>query len=160
VAAVTYINKLGGLSKPLNWVARKIYNLAICWRTQLQAIHVAGVSNVIADTLSHLHPQHKWELCPRIFAQVEKCWGPHTIDWFTSHANQKLLQYNSQFLDQGVEKVNALAQSWVGENNYAAPPITLIPHLWDYASCTTNRLLQPSSFPNGTAASGATTCLT
>jgi hypothetical protein len=81
-------------------VARKIYNLVTHWKTQLQAIHVASVSNTVMDTLSHLHPQHEWELSPHLFMQIESHWGPHTVNQFTLHTNKKLPQYNSQFQDQ------------------------------------------------------------
>jgi len=90
------------------------------------ATYLPGADNMVADCLSHLWPHHEWKLVPAMFCHLNQCWGPHTIDRTASASNSQLPCFNSQFSEAKREAVDCLLQDWSKENNWAAPPITLI----------------------------------
>ena len=85
-----------------------------------------------ADHLSRLPLHYEWKLHPELFKQIDRTWGPHTIDRFACMANTQLPRYNSRFMDPLSEGIDALSQQdWALENNYANPPFRLINRLLD-----------------------------
>ena len=58
--------------------------------------------------------------------QLDKMWGPHTVDRFVSENTTQLERYNSLFHDPGSEAVDALSQNWSMENNYINAPFWML----------------------------------
>ncbi len=126
---VVYLNKMGGCSFHLNHILQKIIMWAEAHNVLFTATHVAGVANGPVDYLSCLHPQHEWSMSPTLFQQLEKRWGLHTVDCFVLACNTQLPRFNSRFSKPGGKATDALAQLWTHNNNWAAPPIALIPRV-------------------------------
>jgi hypothetical protein len=71
--AVAYINHQGGThSLALSAVAERIWNLCLRHNIYVEALHIPGIANVLADAASrvHLSPQ-EWRLHPRLFQGLE-----------------------------------------------------------------------------------------
>lgn len=123
---VAYINKFGGRFAHLNTVRRNIFRTCTELSIELSAAHVPGVTNVSADTLSRTSLQQEWGLKPRAFQALQKRWGPYSFDRMASSSNKKVELFNSRFRQPGSAGADALAQSWVGHNNYVCPPLALV----------------------------------
>ena len=61
-----------------------------------------------------------------MFFHLEELWSPHFVDRFACSYNAKLPRFNSRFLQPGAEAVDAFSQDWFLDNNWLAPPTTLI----------------------------------
>ena len=85
--------------------------------------------NEQADFLSHIYDSDDWGLSQHIFTIIDQIWGPHSIDRFANHLNNKLQRFNSRFWNPGSEDIDAFVLDWSGENNYVCPPISLIPRV-------------------------------
>lgn len=66
-------------------------------------------------------------LDPSWFASLDGCWGPHTIERFTSVKTKQLDRFCSRFLNPGYEAVDAFTVSWAGDYNWLFPPPYLVP---------------------------------
>ena len=130
VAAVAYINHLGGPSPSLTALASAVWITAYELEIALSAKHLAGKENVHADHLSRLSTHYEWQLHPRLFKFLDRTWGPHTIDRFASCTNTDLPLYNSLYFDPGSGGVDALAQlDWADHNNFVNALFRLIPRI-------------------------------
>ena len=127
--AVAYVNNKGGPVLDLTNIAIQIWEEAERLGLSISCRHLAGLSNVTADTLSRSPDRHNWMLNPRIFQILEDKWGPHTVDRFATCQNTQTVRFNSLFWDVGTEAVDAFAQNWWGENNYINPPWALLPKI-------------------------------
>src|SRR6185312_10351784 len=56
-----------------------------------------------------------------LFNQIDARWGPHTIDRFASQHNNHCSRFNSRYFDSKAEAIDAFAQDWSRDNNYANP---------------------------------------
>jgi hypothetical protein len=137
VTTVAYLNKMGGHSTCLNHILRKIVAWAEAHNMSYSATHVAGVANGPANFLSCLHPQHEWHTSQMIFHALDTRWGPHTINCFASAHNAQTPWFNSRFTELGGEAVDAMQQDWTQDNNWAAPPIMLIPRVIQLVAAAT-----------------------
>ncbi|KAF0286907.1 hypothetical protein FJT64_014614 [Amphibalanus amphitrite] len=64
--------------------------------------------------------------------QLERMFGPHTIDRFASLSTALLPVYNSRFRDPGTAGVDALGQNdWQQHNNFINPPFRLVARVLD-----------------------------
>lgn len=95
--------------------------------TTIFATHLPGKDNVIADWESR-KGQHvsDWKLHPHVFDQVQRHWGPHSIDLFATAENKQLSRFASWQPNPGTTWVDAMQHSWVNENGWANPPFSLI----------------------------------
>ena len=129
---VAYVNNLGGPSCELSDIAERIWALAYEMGVTLTARHLPGVENVEADRLSRLSTQYEWKLNPRFFRQINRMWGPHSIDRFASIVTSQLPVYNSRYLDPQTSGIDALAQhDWGQNNNYVNPPFRMLDQVLD-----------------------------
>lgn len=60
------------------------------------------------------------------FVQIEKRFGPFSVDLFASRLNKKCNKFYSRFPDPEAESVDAFTRSWKNEFFYAFPPFALI----------------------------------
>jgi len=124
---VSYLLKGGGHITQLNEIMKlivdQIWSLNI---TLLPAQHIPGVNNQVADFGSRNYELEGWELRTSTFLKLDKKWGPFTVDRFADTFNTHLPIFNSRWHCLGSQAVNALAQDWIGENNYCFPPPSLI----------------------------------
>lgn len=132
VSAAAYINHLGGPSRELTQLASAIWTEANNQSMSVKAKYLAGVDNVAADRLSRLSDKYEWKLHPRLFAYIDKLWGPHTMDRFATLANRQLLNFNSLYAEPLTSGVDALAQTdWAVHNNFVNAPFRMIQQVLD-----------------------------
>ena len=109
---VSYINKEGGM--------RSGSLCALLWRLLswcnhrqiiLQARHIPGRLNVIADKLSRHHQviQTEWSLHQEVFNQICNKWHWPQIDLFATRYNNKLPKFVSPVPDQKALAIDALS---------------------------------------------------
>ena len=60
---------------------------------------------------------------------LDRLWGPHTVDRFTSELTTQLPRFNSLYWDPKTEAVDAMMQNWVGENNFVNAPFWMLPKI-------------------------------
>ena len=81
-SVVAYINFQGGPSADLIQVAATVWSLVFQMNISLAPKYVPGRFNRHRDYLSRIPSNYEWKLHPRLFADLEKIWGLHTIDRF------------------------------------------------------------------------------
>lgn len=86
---------------------------------------IASAQNIV-DTLSRLNADDEWRVADWLFDWVQLKFGQHDVDRFASDTTALLPRYNSAFWDPCTEGVDALAQDWGKDNNFANPPFSLI----------------------------------
>ena len=132
ITTVALINKFGSADVRLDAIAQAIWSYAFRHDIMLQAHHISGVCNVEPDALSRMPLRHEWCLHPAVFRQLERWFGPHSIDRFASFTTALLPRYNSRFDDPGTSGVDALGQTdWGRFHNFVNPPFRMIPRVLD-----------------------------
>lgn len=129
-----YINKQGGTRSPqmvavswalLSWCKSKEINL--------QAQHLAGVMNVLADQLSRqkqiLHTE--WSLDQKVFDTLCLQLFKPQIDLFATRMNHKLPLFVSPVPDPLAIETDAMSKQviWSRRDLYAFPPPILLPQI-------------------------------
>ena len=90
-------------------------------------------------------------LNPVTFAELDRAWGPHTVDRFASFHNCQLTRFNSRCWNPGSEAVDTLTVNWAGEVNWWCPPIPLTPRVIRYAQvCAAKEILIVPCWPLAT----------
>ena len=111
-------------------VAERVLHLAESLNIELQAVHVKGELNVLADMLSRQNVvlKNEWRLVDRCFEWICKnsLWGPPTIDMFANRLNTQLQRFISPCEDDKAVGVDALVCRWPDEVCYAFPPTTIM----------------------------------
>jgi len=106
---------------------KELWDYCLLRRLLLTAEYLPGIQNTQADALSRAKPDASdWQLASEIFLQVNKIWGPFTVDLFASRSNTQLKRYVSWKLDPEAIAVDALQMSWNREKGYAFPPFCMI----------------------------------
>lgn len=132
VTTVAYLNHLGGPSPLLSQLATAIWSECYRLNIQLQAKHLAGCKNQLADQLSRMPTTHEWMLHPAIFNYIDSVFGPHDIDRFASLQTYQVPRYNSYYYDPMTMGVDAFAQTdWHDTNNYVNAPFRLMSKVLD-----------------------------
>ena len=116
-----------GSSKPeLQEMARGIYSKCVANGIGLRIEWIPRSQNDKADALSRIIDYDDWSLSHDLYHKFENLWGPHTIDRFANYQNNRLPRFNSRFWNPNSENIDALTETWSGENNWLVPPISLI----------------------------------
>ncbi len=131
IVTVAHLNHMGRQSIAMNRVWKEIHLLCERLCIQLLSAYLPGLCNSEANHLSCLHPHHEWHLLREAFELIDKKWGPHSIDWTATRENRQLPQFNLRFMEVDGKAMDCLLQNWRNDNNWTAPPITLIPRILD-----------------------------
>ena len=131
-------------------IATSIYRFCLEQNMSLKVQWIYRDLNIRADYLCDITDKYDWGIAIKIFNELDRAWGPHTIDRFTSDYNKKTLRYNSRCWNPGAKNIDAFCQNWTRENNWIVPPIQLISrvihHIFmDRANSTLIVPLWPSS---------------
>ena len=124
LSVVYYLNKQGGTrSLSLLYYTEQVLRLAAELDMVIQAVHIKGELNVLADMLSRegLVLKNEWRLSARTFDWVsrESPWDPPTVDLFANRLNKQLSMYFSPCHDDQALGVDALLCKWPGQVCYA-----------------------------------------
>ena len=109
--------------------ALEIFNTCLSRRISIEMEWIPRTENEQANTASKIQDPEDWGLSFKICSEIERRWGPHTMDRFANFRNTKLARFNSLSLNPGSENVDAFVLGWKGENNYICSPVFLIPRV-------------------------------
>ncbi|XP_057365008.1 uncharacterized protein LOC130685703 [Daphnia carinata] len=125
--AVAYINHCGGSrSQALTNVSAQLTTWCENRGISLEAVHVAGKLNIIADEESRAGPDAgDWKLDPRVFKCIQELW-PSVVDAFATPWNAQLPSFISWHPQPGAMATNAFSVNWKGLLAYCFPPFALI----------------------------------
>ena len=125
----SYISKQGGTH--VHYLSKKAESLLLfCHHQQisLQARHVPGKLNIIADFLSRPHCilHTEWTLARKVLLPIWETWHKPMVDLFATKFNHRLDLYVSPLPDPEAWAVDALSFPWKGFQGYAFPPIPIL----------------------------------
>ena len=81
--------------------------------------------NSQADYLSKQFDSDDWSINSRVFLELNRKYGPFTMDRFATDYNTKCTRFNSRWWCPGTTNINALSHSWAHETNWIVPPPNL-----------------------------------
>lgn len=116
-------------SPELMHLLRKVWRLIDGAGMTLSVRYIASKDNVLADALSRGSPLDDLVLLDAAWRDLERRFGPHTVDRYAEAATAKLARFNALLPHAASEGAAALAQEWRGENNYVFPPPTELPRI-------------------------------
>lgn len=121
------IRNQGSRYQELTDVARGILLAAARHNIWLATEFVPGIQNVEADHLSRWFFQDPagYQLHPLVLQEIQRRWGPLSIDLFASEANRLLPRFFSWGYAETAEGTDAFRQQWP-ERALAHPPPNLI----------------------------------
>ena len=121
---IAYLNKQGGTRSP-TLCAHTMRMISWCQERKitLRAIHIAGVTNTLADDLSRgrLSGPAEISLSPQVVQTMFAKYYHPAIDLFASHRNKQLPVYCSRTRDPGAYAVDALSVNWGGNVGVCLP---------------------------------------
>ena len=127
--AVAYINHQGGTrSSTLLNITYGLFRLVMRYRMAVQARHIPGRLNRLADLLSRRDEvvNTEWTLCPRVAQMIWSVWGTPHLDLMATRLNNRLPVYVSPVPDPQAHEVDAMSFSWNGLDAYVFPPWPMI----------------------------------
>ena len=128
-AVVAILKSWTSRSPELMKELRKLQTLLDVDNSSISATYIRSEDNP-ADYFTRLEDRGDWRLSRDIFQQIDRAWGPHTVDRFATSNNAQLVRFNSAWADPGTEGVDAFAQrDWESEVNYCNPPWDLLDRL-------------------------------
>ncbi|KAH3847037.1 uncharacterized protein LOC127873650 isoform X1 [Dreissena polymorpha] len=119
---VLYNFHSGGNVDELHCKCLDVHRICSLYNINLSVIWIPRKDNTIADQLSRYQDCDDWSIQESIFSLLDVKWGPHTIDRFATHYNNKCARFNSKWWVPGTEAVNCFTQSWSCFNNWLVPP--------------------------------------
>ena len=126
---LSYITKQGGThSRELALLTRDLLLWANRHHITLQAQHIAGIRNVVADQLSRSNQilAGEWSLHQQVMRQVSQIWFPPEVDLFATRWNTKLPKFVSPIQDPKAWKVDAMSFPWTELVAYMFPPSSML----------------------------------
>ena len=130
---VVRILEVGSRKFDLQQEVVKVFNLTLQHQVHLEPSWIPRERNQYADYLSRIVDYDDWKLDPGVFMELERMFGPHSVDRFASFHNKQLERFNSRYWNPGSEAVDAFTVDWSGENNWFCPPVALIPRVLRHA---------------------------
>ena len=126
-----------GSKKPvLQQEALAIFEASVGARIRLEPEWIPREENQIADYISRITDYDDWSLNPMIFKELDRVWGPHTIDRFADWCNNQVPRFNSRYYCPGTEAIDAFTCDWGHDTNWWCPPLFLVPRLLKHAKLT------------------------
>ena len=126
---VALINNQGGTRAPsLSRRAEQILLWAQSKGWTLQAKHVAGSANVLADLLSRPDKliQTEWTITHQALERIWAQWDKPMVDLFATKFSQRLPIYVSPVPDPEAYHVDAMDLNWSNLQAYAFPPWSIL----------------------------------
>lgn len=132
---VAYLKHQGGMRSPdLDAAAREIVTWCVQRDINLDAVHVAGEDNRLADELSRpgqilsrdCMRSVEWSLDQKVADRLFHHWGLPLVDLFASKLNTKLPQYCARLPDPKSLNRDPLSMPWDEGLYYLYPPQSLV----------------------------------
>jgi len=126
LVCVHVVNNGTSRSEAMMAQLRRLQRVCARFGVQVRASHLPSAVNHVADKLSRSRDSTDWSLSDTAFRRLENKYGPHTVDVFAMSTNNKCGRYYSATADPGTAGVDAMQQSWWGENCWCNPPFQLL----------------------------------
>lgn len=125
---ISYLNRFGGTKSPqLREVAIRIWQFCLDTGTRIRTTYVPSTLNPADAPSRKMNTQLEWGISHDFFQTLNQKWGPHSIDLFASHINNKLPIFYSWKPHPQAASYDALSRSWTDLGNlYLCPPWNLI----------------------------------
>ena len=125
--AAVRIIEVGSRHAHLQQEALAIHKVCGQFSIRLRVEWVPRESNQLADLFSKTVDTDDWMVRPSIFEQLDRCWGPHTLDVFASLRTKQLERFCSRWYNPGCFAVDAFSVAWgPPEVLWLVPPVYLI----------------------------------
>ena len=133
---VVRILEIGSKKPQLQEEALAVFSIAAQNLIRIEPQWIPRSENQKADYLSRLQDTDDWKVQPFVFSELDRLWGPHTIDRFANQLNTQLARFNSRWWCPNTEAVDAFTCDWGGDINWVCPPPYLIPRVIRHAAKT------------------------
>ena len=130
--ATAKIVDVGSMKFILQDLAYKIFSHCLAHDIDLCIEWIPRALNAQADFVSKIRDCDDWQISYEFFQLLDNMWGPHTVDCFASFYNAKTDRFFSRFWNPGTAAVDALFQSWTGENCLLVPPVSIVTRVLEY----------------------------
>ena len=117
---------VGSCKKHLHDIALEILKFCLQKNIKLIPQWVPREQNQLADYLSKINDTDNWGIDSITFSNLNKKYGPFTVDRFADDINKRVVTFNSKFYCPGTSAVDAFTENWQNENNWICPPVKLI----------------------------------
>ena len=113
---------LCGSKKPiLQQEALAIFEASVVARIRLESEWIPRKKNEVVDYISRITDYDDWSLNPLAFKELDKMWGPHTIDRFADWCNHQVPCFNSRYYCPGTEPIDTFPCDWGHDTNWWCP---------------------------------------
>jgi hypothetical protein len=127
LVAVSYLRKGFGRIENLNVEAEKIWELCLKNNIVIEdVVYIPSKENKIADQLSRrkIGDIQDWGISTLAFKELDKEFGPLTIDIYANRENKKLERYR-EFV-RSRDALGLSIDTWRREDIYCCPPIGMV----------------------------------
>jgi hypothetical protein len=135
MVTVQSLNKKYSKSEELRGVLAQILGWCQNEKVEIEARHLAGKENSLADDLSRRIDWDDWMLSKEIFNQIEQKFGKMEVDCMASDLSHQVEKFYSQGIQRKSQGVDAFTCHWGGKNCWVFPPFNLIArvlrHMWE-----------------------------
>ena len=128
----------------LNTLAREIFWFGLEHHITLAAEWVSKEENILTDELSKMLIPDDYNLSRKYFCQLDDRFGPHSIDLFSSNANNLCDSFYSLHRRKGSGGVQSFAYDWSGEVAWIHCPYRMVGRVWrklQYAGATATMMI-------------------
>ena len=133
---VVRIMEVGSKKPQLQEEALAVFSIATQNLVRIEPQWILQSENQKADYLSRLQDTNDWKIQPLVFAELNRLWGPHSIDQFANQLNTQLPRFNSRWWCPNTEAVDTFTCNWGGEINWVCPAPYLFPRVIQHAART------------------------
>ena len=126
------IVEVGSMKTDLHVIASRIFQFCANHCIQLDIQWLPRTELERADYISRIIDVDDWQLSTYCFNEIERVWGPHTIDCFANSYNKKVSRFFSRFWNPECSGVDFFVQKLTNENCLVVPPIGLIGRALNY----------------------------
>ena len=107
--------------------ALAIFDISVKAKVWLEPEWIPRAENEIADYISRSVDYDDWSLNPVVFKELDRLWGPHTVDKFANWCNNQVPRFNSRYYCPGAEAIDAFTCDQGHDTNWWCPPLFLVP---------------------------------
>lgn len=126
------IVEIGSMKPELHTIAIRIFQFCADNSIQLDIQWLPRSELERADYISRLIDIDDWQLSEGCFNEIEREWGPHTLDCFANYYNKKVPRFFSRFWNPECSGVDFFVQKLANENCLVVPPVFIIGRALNY----------------------------
>lgn len=94
---IGFILSSGSNVEDLHSLCLNIHEICDMYKIILRVCWIPRADNFRADYLSRCFDSHHWIVSQEVFCKLNNLWGPHMVDRFSSHFNNKCDRFNSKW---------------------------------------------------------------